>query len=1087
MAQLRKGSTIGGFPILHQGSPLVGASATITGTLNAAAAAISGLLTTNKVTTDEDVSAGTDGWGGMFIQRGMAPWEDVLQVWRGGTNAWTLRHDPGTGYAKFTTGLLVTNDLHVGEMSLRHKLGPAADVNLRSALVFRDNGTNADFIMWDDSTNTFHFYGDATIPGGETALAGNANLRANALTVGAITATSLASGVAKVGTSTSYTNMARFMHSSLAEAGQYALLQSDVGDTYLNAATGKSIYQRINNLDVLTVTSGGVAVSAGHLTVGTTTAGSNIVQNGQANWLDVLKVQRAGADVWQLQNDPSTGYAKFTSGLIVTNTAELSGGVTILGSRVFDTDRSLDVPTVKVNSKKLLVIPNTTTARTSFNPMFGAVRMGRQQFPDEEFVSGNNGVNVYSNGGTAPTITRIDMSTAPNASKKVLEIKHTGVSSPNFGGFVQSVNSAMSQSFVQVFRAKLPVGYTLNIAANSTGTGGIQYWLTDNVGTGKWEEYIIVNHSGDSGTFSSAAHVHVSGSPTPTVGAPLIWHLASCTVFSINDTSVFNATSLAVGGTTVIDSSRYVTTPRLYVGDTNTYLSKGSGSALRVDTPSGYTEYGAQNTSYAHFMTDRARFYFNKTVTAEGNFEGYHAGAIRWLLGTRLNGTNYSAYFNSRVDAPVFSVSSNPFDETSGSTWYGLGLSNLTSLSSAGTQAAVQLAGYFGLRMRSYAGLMDFYQTGKLEYTGGDTNTEFRLYSKGNVILTLDADTDNVNEADHPEIRLLQDAQGIAGRIRLADTFVGGTQAGNHFQIYFEDDDAAASNFLTIGTSGAPEAITIRASDGLTSLNKNVYVGGALNYGPNNHPILNGTDTWIRTRANEGIFFSSHSTGLYADNSSEVKVYNGKGFYAGAYVNTGGKIQESGAALIPAGTVIAYMGVAEPPGWLKCDGRAVSRTTYAALFAVVGTAYGAGNGSTTFNLPDMRGRTLAGLDNMGGTSASRVNRAEARTLTSGGVVGAEAVTLTAAQSGMPQHSHGVNDPGHGHYQWYSRGVDDNNHVNGFDDGRISQPDRNSSDYYAVSAAGAYTNIGIYDSGPWGASESHENMQPTMFVNYLIKT
>lgn len=60
-----------------------------------------------------------------------------------------------------------------------------------------------------------------------------------------------------------------------------------------------------------------------------------------------------------------------------------------------------------------------------------------------------------------------------------------------------------------------------------------------------------------------------------------------------------------------------------------------------------------------------------------------------------------------------------------------------------------------------------------------------------------------------------------------------------------------------------------------------------------------------------------------------------------------------------------------PPGWLKANGAAVSRTTYAALFAVIGTTYGAGDGSTTFNLPDLRGEFLRGLDDGRGVDSGR--------------------------------------------------------------------------------------------------------------------
>ena len=74
---------------------------------------------------------------------------------------------------------------------------------------------------------------------------------------------------------------------------------------------------------------------------------------------------------------------------------------------------------------------------------------------------------------------------------------------------------------------------------------------------------------------------------------------------------------------------------------------------------------------------------------------------------------------------------------------------------------------------------------------------------------------------------------------------------------------------------------------------------------------------------------------------------------------------------LPAATVHAFAGTTAPEGWAMCDGSAVSRTEYAALFAAIGTTYGVGDGSTTFNLPDMRGEFLRGLDNMGTAAGAR--------------------------------------------------------------------------------------------------------------------
>ena len=76
-------------------------------------------------------------------------------------------------------------------------------------------------------------------------------------------------------------------------------------------------------------------------------------------------------------------------------------------------------------------------------------------------------------------------------------------------------------------------------------------------------------------------------------------------------------------------------------------------------------------------------------------------------------------------------------------------------------------------------------------------------------------------------------------------------------------------------------------------------------------------------------------------------------------------------SFVPAGAVMAFAGGNPPSGWLYCDGQAVSRTIYAALFAVTSTSYGAGDGSTTFNVPDLRGAFIRGHDNGRGLDPSR--------------------------------------------------------------------------------------------------------------------
>jgi microcystin-dependent protein len=106
----------------------------------------------------------------------------------------------------------------------------------------------------------------------------------------------------------------------------------------------------------------------------------------------------------------------------------------------------------------------------------------------------------------------------------------------------------------------------------------------------------------------------------------------------------------------------------------------------------------------------------------------------------------------------------------------------------------------------------------------------------------------------------------------------------------------------------------------------------------------------------------------------------------------------NGVSGIP-GEIQMWTDTTEPEGWLVADGSEVSRTTYAALFATIGTTYGEGNGTTTFNLPDFRGKVAAGFD----TAQTEFNAL-------GKTGGAKTVTLTEAQ--MPSHTHVQNAHGH---------------------------------------------------------------------------
>ena len=105
---------------------------------------------------------------------------------------------------------------------------------------------------------------------------------------------------------------------------------------------------------------------------------------------------------------------------------------------------------------------------------------------------------------------------------------------------------------------------------------------------------------------------------------------------------------------------------------------------------------------------------------------------------------------------------------------------------------------------------------------------------------------------------------------------------------------------------------------------------------------------------------------------------------------------------IPTATIVPWSDSSVPSGFLECNGSAVSRTTYSALFAIIGTTYGSGNGSTTFNVPDLQDNVAVGKS---GTK-SLASTGGANTVTSTGNVGGSTANATLSVAQLASHSHG---------------------------------------------------------------------------------
>ena len=209
----------------------------------------------------------------------------------------------------------------------------------------------------------------------------------------------------------------------------------------------------------------------------------------------------------------------------------------------------------------------------------------------------------------------------------------------------------------------------------------------------------------------------------------------------------------------------------------------------------------------------------------------------------------------------------------------------------------------------------------------------------------------------------------------------------------------------------------------------------------------------------------------YTSNSGEWILH---GFYGNPYN-------------VPIGAVMPYVGATAPnSNFVLPFGQAISRTTYSALFALTGTAFGAGDGSTTFNVPDLRGRTPFGQDNMGGTAASRItSSATFDGTTIGNTGGGQVHTLNASESAVLTYTTTSTDSGHVHT------ISSDANLMGFDISTggtgptISGSGNLERHLNLNNTASSSANITSTTTSNAGGA-AHNNMPPAIIMPYILR-
>ena len=525
--------------------------------------------------------------------------------------------------------------------------------------------------------------------------------------------------------------------------------------------------------------------------------------------------------------------------------------------------------------------------RGPIHPLIGSLMaMGRKVLGNSEFAGTDaNGIVAYDNASTGEvSVTQGAASSldagvaAPNSTGNIVEVSWTGTGdpTPNDGGFRLGINTEENHSYLWVFLAKVPSGVTLNPAQNTTGNNSWRYWLTDSVGTGKYEYYAYLWNAGDGGTFSSAGFMGVDNS-----GSAWDVQIAYSEYYDITESP-------------------------------HSVLMPDAGGTLRIMNSS--------RTDYADFSHDGTDLNTTFTNTAEWNISGLTgditlANALGITFLTNAGGDDATRIYRASGDAlrleyegNVHVVNAVTADNVS---WRAADTEKMVLDHT--TNDVLDLRDGYGLRIRDSSDA-DYIQ---IAHNGTDANittvntTEVNIAEDGTLVKLPSASDVSLVSTDHPfqigesntanlrmdNNEIIAASNGVAGTLNLQTTggnidigaqnaalmrFLGGSDLhlldNGIFRVY----DSTDADYIQINESGSNSQIStntnpIQISSGADSIQftggatVRVYDSGNTDYAEWSH---NGTDFTTNYNATTWHRFTGIGSGWLFQDGGDLRVYS---------------------------------------------------------------------------------------------------------------------------------------------------------------------------------------------------------------------